>query len=135
MSQIKLIGLQLRLINENYKDNKEGFVSHLEKLCLTKQLDLQLPFQNNIVIKNGRSDVLTQQWGGILATYEGQITLDNTTQFIGNIQSNQGTLSFDAKVNGWVDNGLIKLNAEVHDLFVEYKNATFRRGKGDISFD
>jgi len=41
-----------KLINENYKDNKEGFVSHLEKLCLTKQLDLQLPFQNNIVIKN-----------------------------------------------------------------------------------
>ncbi len=89
----------------------------------------------NIIIKNGRSDVLTQQWGGILATYEGQITLDNATQFIGNIQSNQGTLSFEAKVNGWVDNGLIKLNAEVHDLFVEYENSTFRRGKGDISFD
>ncbi len=89
----------------------------------------------NIIIKNSRADVLTKQWGGVLATYEGQITLNNTIQFIGNIRSNQSALSFDAKVKGWVDNGLVKIDAEVQDFFIEYENARFRRGKGDIAID
>ena len=50
-----------KLINQEYKDNKKGFISNLEKMCLTKPLELQLPFQNSILFKDPENK---NEWSG-----------------------------------------------------------------------
>ena len=96
ISDIVIEGLNLTAdLDLNNKLNVSGFST--EENFFEKLKSIQT---KNILIKAARADVLTMQWGGITTNFEGQITISDTVQFIGNIQSVQNNLSFNAKVTG-----------------------------------